>query len=63
MKVEARGRVKFWEHIWCRDVRLRDAYPWIICLTVNGDAEVADYLKMEGDAMWWDVMLHREVQD
>lgn len=31
---------------------LRDAYPSIICLVADGDAAVANYLKLEGDTVW-----------
>lgn len=63
MKVGEGRKVKFREHIWCGDVRLRDAYPSIFRLAANGDAAVADYLKLEGDSVRWDVTLRPEVVD
>lgn len=29
----------------------------------DGDAAVADCLKLDGEIVWWDGMLRREVQD
>lgn len=40
LKVGTWRRVKFWEHICCGEVRLRDAYPSIFQLVADGDAAV-----------------------
>lgn len=53
-------KVKFWEHVWCGDVRLGDAYSAVFQLAVDGEATMADYSRLDGEPVWWDIVLWLE---
>ncbi|KAI8542940.1 hypothetical protein RHMOL_Rhmol08G0179000 [Rhododendron molle] len=56
-------RVKFWEHVWCGDVSLRDTLPNIYRLACDKDADVFDYLHFHDGVTMWDIQLRREVHE
>jgi hypothetical protein len=56
-------RVKFWEHVWCGDKSLRDAFPSIYHLACDREASVSEYLQIVEGHIVWDIRLWREVLD
>lgn len=53
--------VKLWEHVWCGDVSLREAFPNIYRLACDKDALVGDYLHVHDGVIVLDIPLRREV--
>ncbi|XP_058212771.1 uncharacterized protein LOC131324709 [Rhododendron vialii] len=56
-------RVKFWEHVWCGEVSLREAFPSIYILACDKEASVFYYLRFHEGVVVWDISLRRKVNE
>lgn len=56
-------RVKFWDHVWCGDVSLRNSFPSIYSLACDKEASVSNYLQVSDGATIWDIRLQRDICD
>ena len=57
------SRVSFWTDIWCGDWSLDSRFPILFGLVVDKDAAVVDYMEGVRSLIFWNVRLHRSLQD
>ena len=56
-------RVKLWKHVWCGDCTLKDAFPYLYCLSRARDSSMAEVMCWSGGIIHWNFHFCHSPQD
>ena len=56
-------RVKFWNHVWCGECTLQEAFSELYCISRTKDSLVAEAMCWSARTIHWDIQFRLALQD
>jgi hypothetical protein len=57
------SRIRFWDDVWCGEMPLKEAFPFLYGIACDKNAPVAANLVSESGSIKWDVSFIRAAHD